>query len=141
MLGSTTFLLLFVLVHLDDVIANERTATPISLTSFIVPSVILWSFAMLPRVCDTAKCLVSWVTGKVPPSTPTKVVGLQSRRMHEYANWPLWLQALVVAPNGLLASAALWLWWPDTSKDWRKVSLVVAYLVSFYLFMQFVFHF
>jgi len=61
--------------------------------------------------------------------------------MTKYSNWPLWLQVLVVAPHGILLSAALWLWWPNTDKDRRKFGFAAAYLVSFYLFMHFVFQF
>jgi hypothetical protein len=60
-------------------------------------------------------------------------LGLESTRMTKYSSWPLWLQVLVIAPYGILLSAALWLWWPNTDKDRRKFGFVVAYVVSFYL--------
>jgi hypothetical protein len=61
--------------------------------------------------------------------------------MPQYSNWPLWLQVLVVAPHGLLLSAALWLWWPKSDEARKKFWFVVAYLLLFLAVMHFVFHF
>jgi hypothetical protein len=61
--------------------------------------------------------------------------------MTKYSDLPLWLQILVVAPNGIFLSAALWLWWPKTDKEWRRFGFVAAYFLSFYLLMHFVFDF
>ena len=60
--------------------------------------------------------------------------------MMRFADWPTWLQALIVVPHALLGFVAFWLWWPKSDKEWRKFGLVAAYLVVFYLFMHFVFH-
>jgi len=60
--------------------------------------------------------------------------------MTRFSDWPVWLQALVVVPHGLLGFVAFWLWWPKSDKEWRKFGLVAAYLLAFYLIMHFVFH-
>jgi hypothetical protein len=60
--------------------------------------------------------------------------------MTRFAEWPKWLQALIVVPHALLGFVAFWLWWPKSDKEWRKFGLVAAYLLGFYLVMHFVFH-
>ena len=39
---------------------------------------------------------------------PVPVTCVTILAMRRYSDWPLWLQVLVVAPHGLLLSAALW---------------------------------
>lgn len=58
-----------------------------------------------------------------------------------YSAWPKWLQFLVMAPNGLLAGIACWIWWPKSDREWRKFGLVAAYLIVFLSVMHFVFKF
>jgi CHASE2 domain-containing sensor protein len=58
-----------------------------------------------------------------------------------FSTWPQWLQILVIAPNGLLAGVACWLWWPKSHREWRKFGIVLAYLIIFYSVMYFVFGF
>jgi len=60
--------------------------------------------------------------------------------MPRFADWPKWLQFLIVFPHALLGFLAFWLWWPKSNKEWRKFGLVAAYLFTFYLVMHFVFH-
>jgi CHASE2 domain-containing sensor protein len=59
----------------------------------------------------------------------------------KFAEWPQWLQWLVIAPNGLLLGIATWLWWPKDERGWRRFGVVLAYLVVFYLVMIYVFDF
>jgi hypothetical protein len=40
----------------------------------------------------------------------------------------------------MLASIALWLWWPKSDKEWKKFGFVLAYLLLFIAVMHFVFH-
>ena len=47
---------------------------------------------------------------------------------------------MVVAPHGILASVALWLWWPKSDKEWKRFGFAVAYLLLFVAVMHFVFH-
>jgi len=42
-------------------------------------------------------------------------------------------------PHGILASVAMWLWWPKSSKEWNKFGVVALYLVIFFLVMRYVF--
>jgi len=72
---------------------------------------------------------------------PVPVACVTILAMPRYSDWPLWLQVLVVAPHGLLLSAALWLWWPMSEKDRKKFGIVLAYLLLFVAVMHFVFHF
>jgi hypothetical protein len=59
----------------------------------------------------------------------------------KFADWPGWVQTVVVAPNALLAGIAFWVWWPKSDKEWRKFGFVMAYLVAFFLVMHFIFKF
>lgn len=59
----------------------------------------------------------------------------------KFADWPRWLQILIVAPHGILLGITVWLWWPKSDKGWRKFGLVAAYLIAFGLVMRFVFDF
>jgi len=59
--------------------------------------------------------------------------------MPQFADWPYWLQLLVVVPHGILAAVAAWLWWPKTPETWRKFGIVAAYLLVFLLVMRYVF--
>ena len=61
--------------------------------------------------------------------------------MTKYSDWPLWLQILVIAPNGILLSVATWVWWPKSDEGRRRFGFVMAYLVGFYLVMHYVFGF
>src|SRR5207302_5107307 len=74
-------------------------------------------------------------TGKVPPGTCRVRYNPAEPR---YSDWPLWLQVLVVAPHGLLLSAAFWLWWPKSDKDRKKFGIVVSYLLFFVAVMHLV---
>jgi hypothetical protein len=51
--------------------------------------------------------------------------------MTRFADWPQWLQTLVLVPHGILASVACWWWWPKSDKEWRKFGFVAAYLIAF----------
>ena len=64
-----------------------------------------------------------------------------------FAQWPKWLQILVLWPNILLAVIWTFLIWFKTDKElqrlgfgFKRVAMVFAYLAAFYLVMQFVFH-
>jgi hypothetical protein len=57
-----------------------------------------------------------------------------------FADWPRWLQILVVTPNGFLAWFAFYFWWPKSDKEWRRFGFVAAYLIVFLLVMVSVFH-
>jgi hypothetical protein len=59
--------------------------------------------------------------------------------MTRFADWPGWVQALVVLPHAILGFAATWLWWPKTKKGWLRFGLVAAYLLLFFLVMRYVF--
>jgi len=61
--------------------------------------------------------------------------------MMKYADWPTWLQALVIAPHALLLGFTTWAWWPKSDRGWRKFGIVTLYLVTFYLVMVYVFDF
>lgn len=61
------------------------------------------------------------------------------RRMTKFADWPTWLQYAVLAPHGILAAVACWLWWPKSDVEWRKFGLVVAYLLAFFFVMRYAF--
>ena len=56
-----------------------------------------------------------------------------------FSTWPTWLQYAVMIPHGLLASFAMWLWWPKTDEGWRKFGFVAAYLLLYALVMHYVF--
>jgi len=56
-------------------------------------------------------------------------------------DWPFWLQFLVFGPHAILAGVLLWVWWPKSDKEWRKFGILLAYLISFYALMDFVFGF
>jgi hypothetical protein len=56
-----------------------------------------------------------------------------------FAQWPQWLQTLILVPHGLLGWVMLWLWWPKNDRSWRKFGFCAAYLAGFFLVMKFVF--
>jgi len=64
-----------------------------------------------------------------------------------YAQWPKWLQILVLGPNILLA--LVWVWLTLFKKDeelqrlgfgFKRMAIFFAYLAAFYLVMHLVFH-
>lgn len=57
----------------------------------------------------------------------------------KFADWPGWLQTLVVAPHAILGFICTWLWWPKSKQGWRKFGFVAAYLMLFLLVMHFIF--
>ncbi len=59
----------------------------------------------------------------------------------KFAQWPEWLQWLVIVPHALLGLIATWLWWPKNDHGWRRFAFVAAYLIVFYLVMVYVFDF
>jgi hypothetical protein len=65
----------------------------------------------------------------------------QGRMIVKYADWPGWVQTLVLLPHAILLSVSAWLWWPKSGREWRKFGFVAGYLVIFYLIMHFVFAF
>jgi hypothetical protein len=48
---------------------------------------------------------------------------------------------LVFGPHAALMGFLLWYWWPKTNKDWRRFGIAFAYLVVFYLVINYVFGF
>ena len=59
--------------------------------------------------------------------------------MTKFADWPHWLQILVIVPHGLLGFVATWLWWPKSLEGRRKLGFVATYLFVFFLVMRYVF--
>jgi hypothetical protein len=57
------------------------------------------------------------------------------------SQWPSWVQALVFGPNAILMAILTYWWWPNTSKEWRRFGIALAYLIAFYLVIYFVFGF
>ena len=57
------------------------------------------------------------------------------------SQWPSWAQMLVFGPHAALMGFLLWYWWPKTNKDWRRFGIAFAYLVVFYLVINYVFGF
>src|ERR1700760_4899491 len=97
---------------------------------------------------------MSWVRPPLPTpnsqsprfsSVPLQIVGFalypdrRTLMITPYANWPGWVQTLVVAPHAILGWVATWLWWPKTDQGWRKLGFVAAYLVVFALVMHYAF--
>lgn len=56
-----------------------------------------------------------------------------------YSQWPRWVQAAVIIPHVILATAATLLWWPKTKRDRLRFSIVALYLLLFYFVMRYVF--
>lgn len=59
--------------------------------------------------------------------------------MTKFAEWPVWLQVLVLLPHGVLGWVAFWLWWPKSKKEWRKFGFVAGYLFVVFLVLRYVF--
>jgi hypothetical protein len=59
--------------------------------------------------------------------------------MTKFADWPLWLQIVVLVPHGILGWVAVWLWWPKSEKEWRKFGFVALYLLAVFLVLRYVF--
>ena len=57
-----------------------------------------------------------------------------------FADWPRWLQILVMLPNCILSYFVLYVWWPKTKKEWRKLEIALAYMIVNLLVLIFVFH-
>lgn len=57
--------------------------------------------------------------------------------MPKFADWPVWLQYLVVIPHSILGFCAFWLWWPKSDREWRKFGFVAAYLLAVYLALRY----
>ena len=58
-----------------------------------------------------------------------------------FAQWPSWLQTLILAPNALLAGIMCWFWWPKSNREWNKFGILAAYLIVFFVVMHYVFKF
>ena len=63
----------------------------------------------------------------------------QAPPMPKFSDWPVWLQMLVVVPHAIIGMIATLLWWPKSTKEWRRFGIVAAYLLMFYLIMRYVF--
>lgn len=59
--------------------------------------------------------------------------------MIRFADWPQWLQAIVIVPHVILGFVATWFWWPKSNAGWLKFGLVAGYLLVFFLVMHYVF--
>jgi hypothetical protein len=57
-----------------------------------------------------------------------------------FAQWPNWLQVVVLVPHGLFGFIATWFWWPRSEKGWKRFGIVAAYLFVFFLVMRFAFN-
>jgi len=57
-----------------------------------------------------------------------------------YADWPRWLQVAVMLPNCVLFYFAMYVWWPKTEREWRKLEMALAYLIVSFLVLIYVFH-
>ena len=56
----------------------------------------------------------------------------------KFAQWPGWVQTLVVAPHAILGFIMTWLWWPEKPQEWRRFGILAAYLLMFLFVMLFV---
>jgi CHASE2 domain-containing sensor protein len=61
--------------------------------------------------------------------------------LRKVSEWPMWLQWLILVPNGLLASVMCWVWWPKSDREWRRFGILAAYLIAFYSTLYLVFGF
>ena len=59
--------------------------------------------------------------------------------MPTFAEWPTWLQTLVLLPHAVLGFVMTIVWWPKSGQGWRRFGILAAYLLVFYLVMHFVF--
>jgi len=52
--------------------------------------------------------------------------------MTKVANWPFWLQMLVLLPHGVLLLVLVWFWWPKSGRDLLRWFACFVYLLVFY---------
>lgn len=59
----------------------------------------------------------------------------------KFAQWPGWVQLVVVGPHAALGAILLYFWWPRDRRGWRRFSIAFGYLLVFYAILYFVFDF
>jgi len=55
--------------------------------------------------------------------------------MFHPAQWPHWLQMVLIVGHGLLGFFMTWLWWPKTDKQLKRFGILAAYLLLAYYFV------
>jgi hypothetical protein len=54
----------------------------------------------------------------------------------KYSSLPFWLQVAFGVLNCLLASVAIWLWWPKRETDRKWLWIGALYFFLFWLYMR-----